>query len=43
MRSSGAPGVVKMVEVWTLNGGRAAAFQQHINTLRGREFSLGAA
>lgn len=36
---SGAPAVVKMVHVWTMDGGKAVAFQQHVDTLRVRELS----
>jgi ketosteroid isomerase-like protein len=38
-KSSGTPAVVKMVHVWTLNGGKAVAFQQHVDTHRVRELS----
>lgn len=38
-KSSGKPAVVKMVHVWTLEGGKATAFQQHTDTLRVRELS----
>ncbi len=38
-KSSGEPAVVKMVHVWTVNGGKAVAFQQHVDTLRVRELS----
>jgi ketosteroid isomerase-like protein len=38
-KSSAEPAVVKMVHVWTLNGGKAVAFQQHVDTLRVRELS----
>jgi uncharacterized protein len=38
-KSSGKPAVVKMVHVWTLDGGKAVAFQQHVDTLRVRELS----
>lgn len=38
-KSSGEPAVVKMAHVWTMNGGKAVAFQQHVDTLRVRELS----
>jgi ketosteroid isomerase-like protein len=38
-KSSGEPAVVKMVHVWTMNGGKAVAFQQHVDTIRVRELS----
>ena len=38
-KDSGEPADVKMVHVWTLNGGKAVAFQQHVDTLRVRELS----
>ena len=38
-KSSGKPAAVKMVHVWTLDGGKAVAFQQHVDTLRVRELS----
>lgn len=38
-KSSGEPAVVKMVHVWTMNSGKAVAFQQHVDTLRVRELS----
>ncbi len=38
-KSTGAPAVVKMVHVWTLDGGKAVAFQQHVDTVRVRELS----
>jgi ketosteroid isomerase-like protein len=38
-KSSGEPAVVKMAHVWTLDGGKAVAFQQHVDTLRVRELS----
>ena len=38
-KSSGEPAVVKMVHVWTMDGGKAVAFQQHVDTLRVRELS----
>jgi len=33
-KSSGEPAVVKLVHVWTMDGGKAVAFQQHVDTLR---------
>jgi uncharacterized protein len=38
-RGSGEPALVKMVHVWTMDGGKAVAFQQHVDTLRVRELS----
>ncbi len=38
-KSSGEPAVVKMVHVWTIVGGKAVAFQQHVDTVRVRELS----
>ena len=38
-KSSGAPASVKMVHVWTMNDGKAVAFQQHVDTVRVRELS----
>ena len=38
-KTSGKPAVVKMVHVWTLDGGKATEFQQHTDTLRVRELS----
>jgi uncharacterized protein len=38
-KSSGAPAEVKMVHVWTIDGGKAVAFQQHVDTVRVRELS----
>ena len=38
-KSSGEPASVKMVHVWTIEGGKAVAFQQHVDTLRVRELS----
>jgi len=38
-KSSGEPAVVKMVHVWTMSGGKAVAFQQHVDTLKVRELS----
>jgi ketosteroid isomerase-like protein len=38
-KSSGEPAVVKMVHVWTMEGGNAIAFQQHVDTIRVRELS----
>jgi len=38
-KSSGVPASVKMAHVWTLRGGKAVAFQQHVDTVRVRELS----
>jgi ketosteroid isomerase-like protein len=38
-KSSGAPASVKMAHVWTMDGGKAVAFQQHVDTLRVRDLS----
>jgi len=38
-KGSGDPAVVKMVHVWTIDGGKAVAFQQHVDTVRVRELS----
>jgi uncharacterized protein len=38
-KTSGAPAVVKMAHVWTLDGGKAVAFQQHVDTVKVRELS----
>jgi uncharacterized protein len=38
-KRSGAPAVVKMVHVWTMDGGKAVAFQQHVDTVKVRELS----
>ena len=38
-KSSGEPAAVKMVHVWTMNGGKAVAFQQHVDTVKVRELS----
>ena len=38
-KSSGEPAAVKMVHVWTMDGGKAVAFQQHVDTIRVRELS----
>ena len=38
-KTSGEPAVVKMAHVWTIEGGKAVAFQQHVDTLRVRELS----
>jgi hypothetical protein len=38
-KSSGEPAAVKMVHVWTVDGGKVVAFQQHVDTLRVRELS----
>lgn len=38
-KSSGEPAFVKMAHVWTMDGGKAVAFQQHVDTLKVRELS----
>ena len=38
-KSTGEPAVVKMAHVWTMDGGKAVAFQQHVDTIRVRELS----
>ena len=38
-KDSGEPAVVKMVHVWTMAGGKAVAFQQHVDTVKVRELS----
>jgi ketosteroid isomerase-like protein len=38
-KTSGVPASVKMVHVWTVDDGKAIAFQQHIDTVRVRELS----
>jgi ketosteroid isomerase-like protein len=38
-KTSGEPAVVKMVHVWTIDDGKAVAFQQHVDTLQVRELS----
>jgi ketosteroid isomerase-like protein len=38
-KSTGEPAVVKMAHVWTFDDGKAAAFQQHVDTVRVRELS----
>ena len=38
-KSSGEPAVVKMAHVLTLDGGKIATFQQHVDTVRVRELS----
>jgi len=35
--SSGAPFEVKAAHVWTVRGGKAVTFQQHVDTLKVRE------
>ena len=36
-KSTGEPAIVKMVHVWTMDGGKAVAFQQHVDTIRVRD------
>jgi ketosteroid isomerase-like protein len=38
-KTSGQPASVRMVHVWTIEGDKAVAFQQHIDTVRVRELS----
>jgi ketosteroid isomerase-like protein len=38
-KSSGEPAAVKMVHVWTMDDGKAVAFQQHVDTLKLCELS----
>ena len=38
-KTTGVPASVKMVHVWTVDEGKAIAFQQHIDTARVRELS----
>ena len=38
-KNSAEPASVKMVHVWTIKGGKAVAFQQHVDTVRVRELS----
>ena len=38
-KESGDPAVVKMVHVWTMEDGKAVAFQQHVDTVRVHELS----
>ena len=38
-KSTGAPALVKTAHVWTFEGGKAASFLQHIDTVRVRELS----
>ncbi len=38
-KSSGQPASVKMAHVWTMDGGKVVAFQQHVDTARVRELS----
>lgn len=38
-KTSGDPATVKMAHVLTLDGGKLAAFQQHVDTVRVRELS----
>jgi len=38
-KSSGAPAMVNTAHVWTFEGGKAVAFQQHVDTVRVRELS----
>lgn len=38
-RESGAPATVKMAHVWTVDDGKLATFQQHVDTVKVRELS----
>ncbi|MFM2079196.1 MAG: hypothetical protein RJA49_3086 [Actinomycetota bacterium] len=38
-KSNGEPATVKMVHVWTVADGKLATFQQHVDTVKVREFS----
>jgi hypothetical protein len=38
-QATGEPAVVKMVHVWTMTGGKASTFQQHVDTVMVRELS----
>jgi uncharacterized protein len=38
-KESGAPAAVKMAHVWTIENGKLATFQQHVDTVRVRELS----
>jgi ketosteroid isomerase-like protein len=38
-KESGAPAAVKMAHVWTVENGKLATFQQHVDTARVRELS----
>ena len=38
-QTSGAPATVKMAQVWTIHGGKAVAFQEHVATVRVRELT----
>ena len=38
-KSTGAPASVKTAHVWTFRDGKAATFQQHIDTVKVRELS----
>ena len=38
-KESGAPAAVKMAHVWTVENGKLATFQQHVDTVRVRELS----
>ena len=38
-KTTGAPALVKTAHVWTFEGGKAASFLQHIDTVRVRELS----
>ena len=38
-KDTGAPAAVKMAHVWTVNDGKLASFQQHVDTVKVRELS----
>jgi uncharacterized protein len=38
-KESGTPAAVKMAHVWTVENGKLATFQQHVDTVRVRELS----
>lgn len=38
-KESGAPAAVKVAHVWSVNDGKLASFQQHVDTLKVRELS----
>ena len=38
-KDTGAPASVKMAQVWTFRDGKAASFQQHVDTVRVRQLS----
>ena len=38
-KSTGAPALVKMAHVWTFEGGKAASFLHHVDTVRVQQLS----